>query len=256
MKTWLIALVMVIAVGCAEGVQSTDSSDTSLLASASSVSTVVSTTVVKTIIPQTTTSQTPPSTIPGCEIFVDSICPPNGVDPRLACLPNCDGVDFTGMVAPGLYFSDFDSLDGANFTDSILKEAIFNDQSPVNGAVFTNADLSGSSFFSIFPVEASGVNLADAYFYRTCFRGTNLRGANFTNAFLQAASFVGANLTDVDFSGAKTIAEEDYDGEGFYGVTFQSSTVDGVIPSLNFGPTQSGNSLEIFQFFGSMCEEQ
>jgi hypothetical protein len=255
MKTWLIALVMVIAAGCTSGVQSSDSSDTSVLESTSSATAVVSTTVVKTTIPQTTTSQTPTSTIPGCEIFVDSICPSSGVDPRLACLPNCDGVDFAGLIAPGLYFGDF-SFEGANFTDASLIGASFYDDSKILGTIFTNADLSGSSFFSIFPVEASGVNLADAYFYRTCFRGTNLRGANFTNAFLPAASFVGANLTDVDFSGAKTIAEEDYDGEGFYGVTFQSSTVDGVIPSLNFGPTQSGNSLEIFQFFGSMCEEQ
>jgi len=237
MKTWLIALVMVIAAGCTSGVQSSDSSDTSLLESTFSDTAVVSTTVVKTTIPQTTTSQTPTSTIPGCEIFVDSICPPNGVDPRLACLPNCEGVDFTGMVAPGLYFSDFDSLDAANFTDSILKGAIFDDQSPVNGAVFTNADLSESSFLSIFPVEASGVNLSGAYFYRTCFSGTNLRGAKFHNAFLAAAIFVGADLTDVDFSGAETISEEDYNGAGFYGVTFWSSAVEGVIPSVNFGPS-------------------
>ena len=255
MKTWLIALVMVIAAGCTSGVQSSDSSDTSLLASTSSVTTVVSTTVVKTTLPQTTTLQTPTSTIPGCEIFVDSICPPNGVDPRLVCLPNCDGVDFTGMVAPGLYF-DTSSFEGANFTDASLIGASFNGDSKIMGTVFTNADLSGSSFFSIFPVEASGVNLADAYFYRTCFSGTNLKGANFNNAFLQAASFVGADLTDVDFSGAETISEEDYDGEGFYGVTFWNSIVDGVIPSENFGPTQSGDSLESFLFFGSMCEEQ
>ena len=256
MKTWLIALVMVIAAGCTSGVQSSDSSDTSLPASTSSVTTVVSTTVVKTTLPQTTTSQTPTSTIPGCEIFVDSICPPNGVDPRLVCLPNCDGVDFTGMVAPGLIFSYFESLEGANFTDASLIGASFYDDSKILGTVFTNADLSGSSFFSIFPVEASGVNLADAYFYRTCFGGTNLKGAKFNNAFLQAASFVSADLTDVDFSGAETISEEDYDGEGFYGVTFWNSIVDGVIPSENFGPTQSGDSLESFLFFGSLCEEQ
>ena len=256
MKTWLIALVLVITAGCTNGVQSSDSSDTSFLVSTSSATTVVPTTVVKTTIPQTTTSQTPTSTVPGCEIFVDSICPSNGVDPRLVCLPNCDGVDFTGMVAPGLYFEYFDSLEGANFTDAVLNDASFSDQSTVMGAVFTNADLSDSTFLSIFPVEASGVNLSGAYFYRTCFSGTNLRGANFNNAFLQAASFVGADLTDVDFSGANTISEEDYDGMGFHGVTFFSSTVDGVIPSVNFGPTQSGNSLESFQFFGSVCEEQ
>ena len=250
MKTLLIALVMVIAAGCTSGVQSSDSSDTSLPASTSSVTTVVSTTVVKTTLPQTTTSQTPTSTIPGCEIFVDSICPPNGVDPRLVCLPNCDGVDFTGLIAPGLNFdslSEQGSFEGANFTDANLIGS-YGYYTNFRDAIFTDADLSKSDFNGMcFPEKMRRVNFDEATFYKVEFCGSDLRGATFIGAGLLAVCFYGSDLTGVDFTGAGTITEETYDGSGFYGVGFYDTTVIDVRPSVNFGPTIEDSNLEMYE---------
>ena len=249
MKTLLIALVMVIAAGCTSGVQCSDSSDTSLPASTTSVTTVVSTTVVKTTLPQTTTSQTPTSTIPGCEIFVDSICPPNGVDPRLVCLPNCDGVDFTGVVAPGLYFDDTSSFEGANFTDANLigSSGYYTN---FRDAIFTDADLSKSYFNGFcFPEKMRRVNFDEAGFYKVRFCGSDLRGATFINAWLEAACFLNSDLTGVNFTGAETITDENYDGSGVYGVSFYGTTVIDVRPSVNFGPTIEDSSQKIPEAF-------
>lgn len=250
MKTWLIALVMVIATGCTSGVQSSDGSDTSLPASTSSVTTVVSTTVVKTTLPQTTTSQTPTSTIPGCEIFVDSICPPNGVDPRLVCLPICDGVDFTGLIAPGFSFDSINgSFEGANFTDANLigSSGYYTN---FRDAIFTDADLSKSSFNGvIFPEKMRRVNFDEATFYKVEFCGSDLRGSTFIGADLLAAGFISADLTGVDFTGAGTITEETYDGSGSYGVGFRETTITDVRPSVNFGPTIEDASQKIPEDF-------
>ncbi|MEI8392538.1 MAG: pentapeptide repeat-containing protein [Actinomycetes bacterium] len=244
MKTWLIALVAVIAAGCTGGVQNSESSDTSFLVSTSSAATVVPTTVVKTTVPQTTTSQAPTSTIPGCEIFVDSICPSNGVDPRLACLPNCDGVDFTGMVAPGLDFSAY-SFEGANFTDAILIGS-GGQYTNFQDAVFAGADLSKSNFNGIcFPEKMRQVNFDEATFYKVEFCGSDLRGATFIDAGLLAACFIRSDLTGVDFTGAGTITEETYEGMGFYGVGFYGTTIIDVRPSMNFGPTKEDASQSV-----------
>jgi hypothetical protein len=235
MKTWLIALVMVIAAGCTGGVQNSDSSDTTFLVSTSSATTVVPTTVVKTTIPQTTTSQTPTSTIPGCEIFVDSICPPNSVDPRLACLPNCNGVDFAGLVAPGLNFGYFDSLEGANFSSADLRGASFYDGFLL--ADFTNADLSDSFVnLACFGKKMRGVKFDRALFYKVCFDGSDLSGATFINATLQSVCFLTANLKGVDFSGAVS-PKADETTSGMHGIGFPLSKIEGVIPSDDFGPT-------------------
>ena len=234
MKTWLIALVLVITAGCTGGVQSSESSATSFLVSTSSATTVVPTTVVKTTIPQTTTSQTPTSTVPGCEIFTDSICPSNGVDPRLACLPNCNGVDFTGMVAPGLDFSDF-SFEGANFTDANLIGS-WGQYTNFQDAIFADADLSKSYFNGMcFPEKMRRVNFNEAEFYKVCFDGSDLSGASFINAYLKCVDFLEAILKGVNFSGATSpIADET--SEGMYGISFGLSKIEGVIPSDDFGP--------------------
>jgi len=261
-KTWLIALVLVIAAGCTGGVQSSDSSDTSFLVSTSSATTVVSTTVVKTTIPQTTTSQTPTSTIPGCEIFVDSICPPNSVDPRLACLPNCNGVDFTGMVAPGLDFvyglPSNSSFEGANFSRADLRGARFG-EGGFKGANFSRANLRGADFFASWEgfllADFTNANLSDSYisqacfgknmrgvkfdragFYKVCFGGSDLSGASFIDASLQSVCFFTANLKGVDFSGAVS-PKADETSEGMFGIGFPLSKIEGVIPSDDFGPT-------------------
>ena len=242
MKTWLIALVLVIAAGCTGGVQSSDSSDTSFLVSTSSATTVVPTTVVKTTIPQTTTSQTPTSTIPGCEIFVDSICPPNSVDPRLACLPNCNGVDFTGLVAPGLNFMyglpSNSSFDGANFSSADLRGAdFFASWEGFLLADFTNANLSDSYISqACFGKNMRGVKFDRAGFYKVCFGGSDLSGASFIDASLQSVCFFTANLKGVDFSGAVS-PEADETSEGMFGIGFPLSKIEGVIPSDDFGPT-------------------
>ena len=241
MKTWLIALVLVITAGCTNGVQSSDSSDTSFLVSTSSATTVVPTTVVKTTIPQTTTSQTPTSTIPGCKIFVDSICPPNSVDPRLACLPNCNGVDFTGLVAPGLNFMygvpSNSSFDGANFSSADLRDTFFSGFDGFLLADFTNADLSDSYINQVcFGKKMRGVKFDRAVFYKVCFDGSDLSGATFSNATLQSVCFFTANLEGVDFSGAVS-PKADETSEGMFGIGFPLSKIEGVIPSDDFGPT-------------------
>ena len=261
MKTWLIALVVVISAGCTNGVQSSDSSDTSFLVSTSSATTVVPTTVVKTTIPQTTTSQTPTSTIPGCKIFTDSICPSNGVDPRLACLPNCNGVDFTGMVAPRLDFvyglPSNSSFEGANFSSADLRGASFGEgdfaranfsSADLRGASFdgwegylladfTNADLSDSYINqACFGKKMRGVKFDRALFYKACFGGSDLSGATFSNATLQSVCFFTANLEGVDFSGAVS-PKADETSEGMFGIGFPLSKIEGVIPSDDFGPT-------------------
>jgi uncharacterized protein YjbI with pentapeptide repeats len=226
MKAWLIALVVVISAGCTNGVQSSDSSDTSFLVSTSSATTVVPTTVVKTTIPQTTTSQTPTSTVPGCEIFTDSICPPNSVDPRLACLPNCNGVDFTGLVAPGLNFMyglpSNSSFDGANFSSADLRDALFDGD--FRGVNFSSADLRGASFgegdfgsanfssadlrdtfFSGFDgfllADFTNADLSDSYLNLACF-GKKMRGVKFDRAVFYKVCFDGSDLSGATFINA------------------------------------------------------
>jgi hypothetical protein len=235
MKTWLIALVVVITAGCTSGVQSSDSSDTSLLESTSSATTVVSTTVVKTTLPQTTTSYISTTTTdPRCSIFFDGVCPWTGVDPRLDCLPNCDGVDFTGLIAPGLLFRDF-SFKGANFTDAILIGS-GGQYTNFQDAIFTDADLSDSYFNGMcFPEKMRSVNFNEAEFYKVCFQDSDLSGASFINAYLKCVDFVAATLKGVDFSGA-TSPVADETSEGMYGISFGLSRIEGVIPSDDFGP--------------------
>ena len=226
MKTWLIALVLVITAGCSGGVQNSESSDTTFLVSTSSTTTVVPTTVVKTTIPQTTTSQTPTSTIPGCKIFVDSICPPNSVDPRLACLPNCNGVDFTGLVAPGLNFMygvpSNSSFDGANFSSADLRDALFDGD--FRGVNFSSADLRGASFgegdfgsanfssadlrdtfFSGFDgfllADFTNADLSDSYINQVCF-GKKMRGVKFDRAVFYKVCFDGSDLSGATLSNA------------------------------------------------------
>ena len=251
MKTWLIALVMVIAAGCSGGVQSSDISDTSLPASTSSVTTVVSTTVVKTTLPQTTTSYISTTTTdPRCSIFFEGVCPWTGIDPRLDCLPNCDGVDFTGLIAPGLNFdslSEQGSFEGANFTDANLIGS-YGYYTNFRDAIFTDADLSKSDFNGMcFPEKMRRVNFDEATFYKVEFCGSDLRGATFIGAGLLAVCFYGSDLTGVDFTGAGTITEETYDGSGFYGVGFYDTTVIDVRPSVNFGPTIEDSNLEMYE---------
>ena len=213
MKTWLIALVMVIAAGCTSGVQSSDSSDTSLLESTFSDTAVVSTTVVKTTIPQTTTSQTPTSTIPGCEIFVDSICPPNSLDPRLACLPNCNGVDFTGLVAPGM-----------NFMYGLPSNSSF------EGTNFSSADLRGALF-------------GGGYFLGANFSGADLRGASFGDGDYERANFSGADLREASFHGINGI-------HGFLLADFTNADLSGSYTNLTcFGKKMRGVKFERAQFY-------
>jgi hypothetical protein len=249
MKTWLIALVVVITAGCTGGVQNSESSETSFLVSTSSATTVVSTTVVKTTIPQTTTSYISTTTTdPRCSIFFEGVCPWTGIDPRLDCLPNCDGVDFTGLIAPGLNFSDF-SFEGANFTDANLIDS-FGDTTKFRDAIFTGADLSKSYFQGMcFPEKMRRVNFDEATFYRVSFCGSDLQGATFIGAGLLAACFISSDLTGVDFTGAGTITEETYDGSGYYGVGFLDTTIVNVRPSVNFGPTIEDASQKIPEGF-------
>ena len=259
MKTWLIALFMVIIPGCTNGMQSSDSSDTSFLVSTSSATTVVPTTVVKTTVPQTTTSYISTTTTdPRCSIFVDGVCPWTGIDPRLACLPDCDGVDFTSMVAPGLYFDNTSSFEGANFSSADLRGASFG-EGDFAGANFSSADLRGADFFASWEgyllADFTNADLSDSYinqvcfgkkmlgvkfdravFYKVCFDGSDLSGTTFINATLQSVCFLTANLRGVDFSGAIS-PKADETSEGMHGIGFPLSKIEGVIPSDDFGPT-------------------
>jgi hypothetical protein len=253
MKNWLIALVVVITAGCTGGVQNSESSDTSFLVSTSSPTTVVPMTVVKTTLPQTTTSYISTTTTdPRCSIFFDGVCPWTGVDPRLDCLPNCDGVDFTGLIAPGLNFdslSEQGSFEGANFTDANLIGSSGH-YTNFREAIFTDADLSKSSFNGVsFPEKMRRVNFDEATFYKVEFCGSDLRGSTFIGADLLAAGFISADLTGVDFTGAGTITEETYDGSGSYGVGFRETTITDVRPSVNFGPTIEDASQKIPEDF-------
>lgn len=179
-----------------------------------------------------------------CAIFVDDVCPAGGLDPRLACIPNCDGLDLSGLVAPGL--SAWVSFEGADLTGADFSGAFLDGWSmrraDLSDARFVGADLLNVTFGRQAMVRA---NFSAASMYQTLFCDVDLTEAVFDEAMLESAGFAGTVLDGASFAGARTLTEEEYlanGASGTFGVLFYGTSVDGVAPSVNFGPTPEAES--------------
>lgn len=179
-----------------------------------------------------------------CAIFADGVCPAGGVDPRLVCIPNCNGLDLSGLVAPGLSswvsFEDAD-LTGADFSGAFV-DGWSMQHANLTDARFVGANLLNVSFGRQDMVR---VNFAGSTMYQTTFCEVDLTGAVFDGAMLESAVFTKTDLDGASFLGARTLTEEEYlanGASGTYGVYFYGTSVDDVVPSDDFGPTAAAES--------------
>ncbi|MFZ9158062.1 MAG: pentapeptide repeat-containing protein [Ilumatobacteraceae bacterium] len=192
----------------------------------------MSTTVVTTTAP------------PSCSMFIDDVCPPGGLDPRLACIPECAGLDLSGVVAPGL--NEWVSFEDANLTGADFSGA-FVDGWSMSGANLTDSRFVDANLLNVRfdHQDMRRANFGSATMYQTTFCDVDLTDAFFDDALLESASFAKAILSGVSFEGARTLSEQEWianGASGTFGVVFSETSIDGVVPSINFGPTPEAAS--------------
>lgn len=186
-----------------------------------------------------TTTVAPVALAPECGIFVDGVCPAGGVDPRLVCIPNCDGLDLSGLVAPGLSaWVSFENADltGADFSGAFVDGWSMH-RANLTGATFVGANLLNVNFHRQDMMRA---NFAQSTMYQTYFCMVDLTNAVFDDAFLESVIFEDFELNGASFAGARTLTEEEYlanGASGTFGVHFIGGNGIDVVPSVNFGPT-------------------
>ena len=230
-----VALGLIVLAGCS----SSDTTATTMDESTVAVSVTTSQPAVSEIVTTTTDIGQP-----DCSMYLNEVCPPQGADPRLACVPDCDGLDLSGLVAPGLSvwvsFANAD-LSGADFSGAFVDGWVLRGAN-LTGARFEGADMLNVKFED---QTAVGASFRSSSMYQTAFCGVDLTNAIFDEAVLESASFIRSTLNGVSFAAARTLTEEEWianGASGNFGVEFVETSIDGVVPSVNFGPTSDAES--------------
>jgi uncharacterized protein YjbI with pentapeptide repeats len=125
----------------------------------------------------------------------------------------CNGVDWAGLRAPGLYFLGA-RLAGANLSQADLRECDIR-RADLQGIRLTGADVSGGTFI--------GSRMMESDLSNATMKGTDLYEANLSKGVLAGCDLTGAYMLRLNLSGA------DLTRTKLTGVTFYRSDLRGAI---------------------------